>query len=277
MNNILSEEVKQKIISCFLECPKSMSCVSKETGYSPYIVRKALKEIPKYTRSKIFSPDLREDYFESIDSEEKAYFLGLIITDGCICKPTKHGEEILSLTLVEEDKYLLDEFIKELKSNKVSTPDGRGCYSINILSNKLCDSLKKYGITERKSLNTVFPLMDEKFMPHLIRGMFDGDGSISFYQRKDRNVHKKAIRMCQGNKRFLEDFINYMFVTFNIEKVSLFQEKENLWSFAYTANESLTKIIDVVYNNSKIFMKRKMEKIELIKKEIEYYSKIQEE
>lgn len=33
---------------------------------------------------------LKEDYFNIIDSEEKAYFLGLLITDGNVSK-TKDG------------------------------------------------------------------------------------------------------------------------------------------------------------------------------------------
>ena len=41
-----------------------------------------MKDIPQYTKTQIFNPDIKEDYFENIDSQEKAYFLGLIISDG---------------------------------------------------------------------------------------------------------------------------------------------------------------------------------------------------
>lgn len=43
---------------------------------------KILKDVPKYTKAQIHNPNMKEDYFSTIDTEEKAYFIGLLITDG---------------------------------------------------------------------------------------------------------------------------------------------------------------------------------------------------
>jgi hypothetical protein len=42
---------------------------------------KILRDVPQYTKTQIFNPDIKEDYFENIDSQEKAYFLGLIMIE----------------------------------------------------------------------------------------------------------------------------------------------------------------------------------------------------
>ena len=46
---------------------------------------------------------INEKYFDSIDSEDKAYFLGLLFADGCVAK---NGYNIC-LTLKNNDKHIL--------------------------------------------------------------------------------------------------------------------------------------------------------------------------
>lgn len=60
------------------------------------------------------------EYFNIINSEPKAYFLGLITADGSVIKyqKSKNGfSYILRLELKVEDKYLLEIFANELNSN----------------------------------------------------------------------------------------------------------------------------------------------------------------
>ena len=47
---------------------------------------------------------LNENYFEQIDTQEKAYFLGFLWADGCNCNGVIH------LVLQEKDKYILEKF-----------------------------------------------------------------------------------------------------------------------------------------------------------------------
>ena len=46
---------------------------------------------------------INEKYFDNIDSEDKAYFLGLLFADGCVAK---NGYNIC-LTLKNNDKHIL--------------------------------------------------------------------------------------------------------------------------------------------------------------------------
>ena len=157
--------------------------------------------IKRYNRTKLFSPQLDEHYFENIDNEEKAYFLGLIVSDGCIYSQNIRSS-MVTITLQDCDKYILERFIKCIKSNKHITSDGRGCFEIQILSDIMVNDLRKYGLFENKSLHTIFPKnLPKDLYCHFIRGLIDGDGSISFYNRQNRCCHVKAIRFCQGNKK----------------------------------------------------------------------------
>ena len=47
-----------------------------------------------------------ENYFENIDTEDKAYFLGFICSDGCIENNKKTYRYQVTLKLHNKDKYI---------------------------------------------------------------------------------------------------------------------------------------------------------------------------
>lgn len=127
-----------------------------------------------------------EDYFEQIDSKDKAYFLGFIYADGYVFnrRDRKLGQNLLSICQQEPEP--LEKFKKYIECDKplqkfevqnkksVST-----AYKIDIISDKVFSDLSKYGVFERKSLVLTFPEnLEENLIPHFIRGFFDGDGTV---------------------------------------------------------------------------------------------------
>ena len=58
---------------------------------------------------------LNEDYFKNVDSHEKAYWLGLLYSDGTISKSNKG---LICLALQEKDKHILESFSECLNSNR---------------------------------------------------------------------------------------------------------------------------------------------------------------
>lgn len=270
MNQKITREIEKEIISYYKEKPISISTLANHFKICESVASKVLKKngLKPYTKVQLFSPNLDEHYFDTINTKEKAYFLGLITTDGCIYQK-KGRSPLVSLVLQDKDSYLIEKFKEEIKSNKAVTHDGRGCSEINIVSAGLVKGLKQYGLTERKSLCVPFPTnIPKHLLSHYFRGLIDGDGSIAFYSRKGRKVHAKAIRFCKGSLAFIEDFIKALDSELNIGLVYIRKEKENLWSVAYRRNESLTKIIDYLYKDATIFMKRKKYICDLILQEI---------
>lgn len=59
-----------------------------------------------------------KNYFEKIDSEDKAYFLGLLYADGCNSTSATQNHASIVLNLQEGDKEILEKFMKYINSNK---------------------------------------------------------------------------------------------------------------------------------------------------------------
>lgn len=255
----ITKDKKEELIAFYKSRPMTVQEAATSINVSVPSAIKILDQyrVKRYTKVQLFSPSLVEDYFEKIDTESKAYFLGLIITDGCIYKKHKKQSSV-SLSLQSQDRYILDRFKQEINSNKTITRDGRGCNEISILSDKMVSDLSKYGVTENKSLKTVFPQgIRADLYPHLIRGILDGDGSISYYARKKRKSHTKAIRFCQGNEQFLLDLMCCLKKYAGVNPVNARKEKESLWSIAYRNNDSMCSLISYIYDSATVYLKRK--------------------
>lgn len=56
------------------------------------------------------------DFFEKIDNELKAYWLGFMYADGCVLPQNKYGEQEIQLTLAKQDEQSIIDFKYDLKS-----------------------------------------------------------------------------------------------------------------------------------------------------------------
>lgn len=129
--------------------------------------------------------NLNESFFEKIDSEEKAYFLGLMYSDGYIFS-SKHTKG-LGIQLQEPDKELLIKFNQCLKSNyplmvvKRLDENHQNCIRLYGYSKKIAEDLTKQGCFENKTKKLQFPSCNQvpsNLIHHFIRGYFDGDGCV---------------------------------------------------------------------------------------------------
>ena len=206
MRKVITEELKQEIREYYLSYPMTLKQVEDKYNLSHPTITKILKDIPKHKRAKVNSPNLKEDYFHGIDSEEKAYFIGLLISDGNVFKDgTKQAS--ISITLDLNDEYILQKFKEVTGTNTNVGHDGRGCGQIAIRSDIMANDLETYGIVPRKSYITYLPTnIEDKWMPHLIRGILDGDGHIIAHQNGTRFLH--GISFC-GSHKLMEDLSNY--------------------------------------------------------------------
>ena len=272
MRKVITEELKQEIIKFYRESPKSLNQVIEKFGLSLPTVSKILKDEVKYSKSKIFNPDMIEDYFSIVDSECKAYFLGLIIADGNNIFIDKSGnrQASISITLDKKDKYMLERFKDELKINTTVASDSRGCYQIAARSNKMADDLSKYGVVPNKSLITFLPILDkEELMPHLIRGIMDGDGSIFVKNTDKKFIH--AISFC-GSNGLMADISSYLYDNLILTaKPSVYNYSDRVLSeIKIQKKDDILKFGNWIYDNSSIHLLRKRENYNLFLKH--YYS-----
>lgn len=202
--------------------------------------------------------------FCTINSEFKAYYLGLFYSDGCM------SQNKITISLQEKDKEILSILQKEfpffnLKKRIQKRENTSDTYELYRSSSKLYNDLLALGCLPRKSFENKdkikIPEMDSNFIRHFIRGYFDGDGSISKFT--NRNLYSFSIVSVGKNTIFFfqEEFKKSNIITQirtrGIEpKYKCFQDR-----FEIICNKSseLFKIKEYFYKNATIFLQRKKE------------------
>ena len=216
---------------------------------------------------------MNENYFDNIDNEHKAYYIGLMIADGNVFQPKEGGRQMsTSITLQNCDKFILEEFKKDLHLNHNINSDARGCSYIAVRSNKIGEGISKYGIVPKKTLKSFLPTnIDDKFMKDVVRGIFDGDGSILVKTRKIRNRFIHIVSFC-GTHRLMSELSDYLYNKLNFQKhPNVYDYSDRNLSEIKIANQHDFEIFMTwIYNDSTIYLKRKYDKYLLylqIKKE----------
>jgi hypothetical protein len=222
---------------------------------------KILKEVPKYTKAKLNNPNMNERLFENINSEESAYFLGLLISDGNVFKDNTGRQASISITLNLKDVYMLEKFKKVVNSNTSISNDRRGCGQIAVRSNLMAKDLAKYGVVPRKSYYTYLPQIPDKWMSHLIRGIFDGDGSIMAKPSPNKDGHNRflhSISFC-GTHKLMTNISDYAFEKLHLkQKPTIYDYADKNLSEVKIQNiEDIKTFGDWMYNNSTIYLNRK--------------------
>lgn len=265
---IITDELKEQIIDFYLSKPMSLEEVSINFNLCLPTILKILKDVPKYTKVEIYNPNIKEDFFENIDSDEKAYFLGLLISDGNVFIPKDNRSPSISLTLHLQDEYMLENFNKYLGLNHRIGYDGRGCGQVAIRSKKMAIDLTKYGIAPNKTLHTFLPSIDSQFLPGLIRGIIDGDGSIQYHDKRSKHYHN--ISIC-GTHLLMEAISETLFSILNLNhKPSVYDYKDrNLSEIKIQNIEDIIKIGNWIYKDSSLYLIRKYNKFKQL---IEYYN-----
>lgn len=214
-----------------------------------------------------------KDFFEKIDTEEKAYWLGFLYADGCINRLYRN-EKIkamdLELGLCREDEEHLNKFLKSINSNipivqKKNQLKGKTYYSSKIVvcCTKMCRDLISNGCTPQKSLVLKFPdksIIEDSLIRHFIRGYFDGDGCIY------TNSNNKISINFTGTSDMLLGISDFLLQN-NIMKttVKLYDCGKAKEMFIYGI-DNIKDILDYLYKDCTIYLERKYNKY------IEFYS-----
>lgn len=126
------------------------------------------------------------NFFENIDTEEKAYTLGFLYADGCIAS-TLNKIQFDQLEPQEDILFKIKEVMQaEAPIHTHKGKHNRTRYRLLVCSKKMCQDLLKLGIIPNKSLTLTFPTkVPQEFLRHFIRGYFDGDGCIWIGNEKE--------------------------------------------------------------------------------------------
>lgn len=205
-----------------------------------------------------------DNYFDNINTEEKAYWLGFLFADGCIHE--RSGQNRISLVLAIKDKKHLEKFKKAISfegpiidyAKKSGKFLGLVHSYLRITSQKLSDSLSNLGCVPRKSLILKFPKINDDLKHHFIRGYFDGDGSV-FISNEKHWRNKKIFPIIHirfsGTESFLKNINQNILMLGSIKKI----KNNNINSLEFKRNKKAKLFYNYLYNNSKVFLERKKE------------------
>lgn len=208
--------------------------------------RKYMEEINEYYNN------IRYNYFEIIDSKDKAYYLGLIASDGCIYKRDS-GQKLLNIMLHKDDYYILDNFYNLLNIKRKTTISNN--YSqLQIASENLFDDLGKYGIIPRKTWKLNLKNIPYEFISSFLLGYFDGDGSITKFNGYISSVY---ITYCgtKSSMLCLSSFLNKIGLNHSLIKDK--RDKYNGEFYTITFKNTTEKycFLKFIYDNNKEIMK----------------------
>ena len=99
------------------------------------------------------------EYFKKIDTQEKAYWLGFLMADGCIGKYHKSGKDgRIQINISSKDRCIIEKFRECLNSDfKIIDYIPKTTYASNEMSKmmlssiNMCKDLSKYGIASNKT------------------------------------------------------------------------------------------------------------------------------
>ena len=219
-------------------------------------------------------------YFDEINTEEKAYWLGFLTADGWISKSKKTNAGVTGIELQYGDIGHLKKFNKSISGNYQITDRWRTCQlskykdkknhmcCIRIFSSTMYNSLNKIGFSNDKSYDFYIPDLSPDLIRHYIRGYFDGDGCLCFTNKNfsisfitaSHSLHNDLVKILKDNSIKVNSriFVNEYGTTMYRPEIYRLNDKINF--------------LDWIYKDSNIYLDRKYKKYLKVKK---YYETTQ--
>lgn len=205
---------------------------------------------------------INHNYFDNINTESKAYWLGWMYSDGY--NNENRGE--LELCVQSQDKYILEKFSIAINSNRpISYKKNADAFRVGLNSRHMSQQLAKLGCVQRKSLILKFPTKEQVpfyLLRHFIRGYYDGNGSCSIY----KNAYS---RTCSAMIISTKDFclsitdilkIELPFLKYYIRKNPSSAEGKPTTLLCFHQRTQVLPFLNWIYKDAYIYLPRKYKK-----------------
>lgn len=228
---------------------ESLTSISKQLKIDRATLSRNLKKDNVEVLNSQNIAKFNENFFEIIDTEEKAYWLGFLYADGSIGDKNNNIE----ISLQSSDYHHLEKFNESIDgaSDKHIYRDEircRICYS----NKKTKNDLIKLGCTPKKSLTLTFPSKEQvpdEFLYDFIRGYVDGDGSVMI---NTRGTNGRLSLL--GTKEFIEGLLER-----TGWKPMTIQHPSGVYSIEWGGQYNIN-YLNQLYANANIYLDRKYQK-----------------
>lgn len=247
-----SVEYEKKYLAAkeyYINHQESITKVSQMYQIDRGIFAKNLKQdgITVINRQNI--PKLNQFYFDAIDNEHKAYWLGFFYADGYVGSE----QNSIEVSLKSSDIGHLEKLALDLSfQDKKLFQDDIRC-RLSFHNKHMRESLIEQGCVPRKSLILTFPSSEQvpdELIRHFVRGYIDGDGSlmIGINHRGERVIPRLNIL---GTKSFLTTMVKKMGW-----KENKIQHPSNVYSIEWGGHYVLN-YLKQLYEDCSIYLDRK--------------------
>jgi len=196
-----------------------------------------------------------ENYFEIIDCEKKAYWLGFILGDGHISK----NNSFMTIGLASKDIEHLKLFKLDLNSNHVikektifdiRTSKSYSSCHIHICRQKTCNDLINHGITNTKSTDCNLPDIPKELIHHFLRGLSDADGCFTI---DGKNL---VFALACPVEKLLQEIQLILMETCDLAETKITYQK-SCYTLKYGGNKQTKRIFEYLYKDSTRCLDRK--------------------
>lgn len=270
--NFVTQKEIDKIIELY-NAGKNVVDIAKQLKRERHVVVKYLKQNGIQNRSSLFTSKyaINENFFDVIDSEAKAYYLGFLYADGHI---SKHGQKTIVVAVNSKDEILLKHFLESMECSypiyhippsTVVDKDGNTYHKgpqsrISITNRHMHDRLVELGMIDKLHV----PKDIEKLFGHFIRGVFDGDGCFC----PDKRCVATGRLSILAEKCFCEE-LDLLLRSMEIDN-NYVRRVKGIYSFEKYEKHSLNKLYQIIYQNAHYYLKRKFDKWEEWRKANEF-------
>lgn len=220
------------------------SITDKVKKYYPNDYKEIIKQAKNNRKNYNFS-------LKEIDSPFKAYLIGLLLTDGYVIK----DRNSIGLDMTDEDVIKFVAEIVGTNYKAYNSENRKTRYRVLITQENIKEEVSRFGIIENKSLIIPRPQLtkqEEQYLPFIIRGIIDGDGSVSPTSYKGSQFF-----IVTKSKEFAEWIYEVLVDKFFMEDIHIRHRNSDQMYRIESANQyNILKLIALVYNKP-YGMKRK--------------------
>lgn len=195
-----------------------------------------------------------EGFFHVIDTEEKAYFLGLIAADGSL----DPGMQRVKISLQARDRDILDKLLAAVGADfevRLVDHQGHAQCKVDLNSKILKEDLMSKGLLPNKSLTMPGEVMNhvpEPLVRHFLRGFFDGDGNV-FLGGEYKSGKKYSVTVI-GTRAFLEaSFAKHFPSVAPLKKYA----SCDMWYWRVSSVAQVFGFLKYIYEGATVYLDRK--------------------